>query len=53
MSFYSDKLAHIQVVINYQYSVAEMCTHEDTLTHKLGMPYVDDAMSYNSLTTKY
>ena len=28
-SFYSDKLAHVQVVINCQYSVAQMCTCED------------------------
>ena len=28
-----------------------MCTREDTLTHNLGVLYIDDAMSYNSLTT--
>ena len=28
-----------------------MCTHEDTLAHILGTPYIDDVMSYNSLTT--
>ena len=49
MIIYSDKLAHVQVVINCQYSVAQMCTREDTLAHYLGIP--DDVMSYNSLTT--
>ena len=34
MSIYSDKLAHIQVVINCWYSVAQMCTREDILAHK-------------------
>ena len=48
---YSDKLVHVQVVINYQYSVAPMCTFKDTLAHNLGTPYLDDIMSYNSLTT--
>ena len=52
MSIYSDKLAHIQVIINCQYSIAQMCTREDTLAHILGTPYIDDIMSYNSLTTK-
>ena len=28
-----------------------MCTCEDTLAHNLGAPYIDDIMSYNSLTT--
>ena len=51
MSIYSDKLAHVQVLINCQYSVAQMCTDEDTFTHNLGVPYFDDVMSYNSLTT--
>ena len=36
MSIYSNKLAHVQVVINFQYSVAQLRTHEDTLTHILG-----------------
>ena len=52
MSMYSDKLAHVQVVINCRYSVAQMCTREDTLPHILGVPYFDDFMSYNLLTTK-
>ena len=33
---YSDKLAHVQVIYNYQYFIAKMCTCEDTLAHKLG-----------------
>ena len=45
-----DKLAHIQVVIDCQYFVAQMCTHEDTHAHNLGAPYIDDVMSYNLLT---
>ena len=51
MSIYWDKLAHVQVVINCWYSVAQMCTREDMLAHILGAPYFDDVMSYNSLTT--
>ena len=51
MSIYSDKLAHVQVVINYPYLVAQKCTREDTLAHNIGGPYFDDVMSYNSLTT--
>ena len=45
MSIYSDKLAHIQVVINCRDSVAQMCTREDTLAHNLGVHYLDDVMS--------
>ena len=37
MSIYSDKLAHVQVVINSRDSVAQMCTREETLTHNLGV----------------
>ena len=33
MSIYSDKLAHVQAVINCRYSVAQMCTWEDTHAH--------------------
>ena len=29
MSIYSDKLVQVQVVINYPYFVAQMCTYED------------------------
>ena len=28
-----------------------MCTREDTPAHNLGVLYIDDVMSYNSLTT--
>ena len=50
MSIYLDKLAHVQVGINCQYSIAQMCTREDTLAHNLGALYFDDVMSYNLLT---
>ena len=50
MSIYSDKLAHVQVVINCQYSIAQMCTREDTLAQYLGALYLDDVMSHNWLT---
>ena len=50
MSIYSDKLAHVQVIINCQYSVAQMITSEDVLAYILGMPSIDNAMSYNLLT---
>ena len=48
---YSAKLTHVQVVINCRYSVAQMCTREDTLAHYLGMPFIDDFMRYNALIT--
>ena len=51
-SIYAHKLVHVQVVINCQYSVAHMCTSEDTPAHNLGAPNIDDVMSYNLLTTK-
>ena len=51
MSIYSDKLVHVQVVINCQYSVGQMCTREDALAYLLGAPSIGDVMSYNSLTT--
>ena len=50
ISIYWDKVAHVQVVINCRDSVAQVCTSEDILAHKLGAPYFDDVMSYNSLT---
>ena len=46
MRIYSDKLAHIQVVINCRYFVAQMCTLEDTLAHNLDAPYFGEVMSY-------
>ena len=51
MNIYSDKLAHIQVIINCQYSIAQMCTRKDTLAWCLGAPSMDDVMSHNELTT--
>ena len=51
MSIYLDKLAHIQVVINYQFFVAKVCSHDVMLTHNLGSLFIDDIMSYNSLKT--
>ena len=51
MSSYSDKFAHLQVVISCRYSVAQMCTREVKLAQYLGVPYLDDVMSHNELTT--
>ena len=45
MSIYSDKLAHVQVVINCPYFVAQICTREDPLALNLGVLYFDDVMS--------
>ena len=33
MSINLDKLAHVQVVINCRYSVAQMCIHKDMPAH--------------------
>ena len=33
MSIYLNKLTHAQVVINYLYSAAQLCTGKDTLTY--------------------
>ena len=46
-----DKLAHVQVLINCQYSIAQMCTREDMFAHYLGTLYLDDVLSQNELTT--
>ena len=51
MSIYSDKLTHVQVVINCLYSIAQFCAGKDTLAHISGTPSHDDVMSYDSLTT--
>ena len=51
MSIYSDRLAHIQIVFNCPYSIAQMCTHEDTLTHYLGALFIDVVMRHNTLIT--
>ena len=40
MSFYSDKLTHVQVIINCLYSVAQFCTSKDMLAHILGTPFI-------------
>ena len=53
MSIYSDKLAHVQVVINCRYSFAQLCACEDPLAHYLGARYLGDFMSQNELTTKF
>ena len=54
MRIYLDKLAHVQVVINCQYTIAQMCTCEDALAHNSALPYFGDIMSgYNSLTTLF
>ena len=50
MSIYSDKLTHVQVVINCPYSVAQFCTGKDMLAHILGALSNDDVMSYDLLT---
>ena len=50
MNIYSDKLAHIQVVINCRYLVAQSCTSEGELAYISGALSIDDVMSYNSLT---
>ena len=51
MIIYLNKLAHIQVVITCRYSLAQICTCEDTLTLYLVPPSLDDVISYNELTT--
>ena len=50
---YLAKLAHLQLVINCRYSVAQLCTRENMLAHILGMPYIDDVMSFDLLTTRF
>ena len=51
MSIFSDKLTHVQVVINCPHSVTQFGTGKDTLVHISGMPSNDNFMSYDSLTT--
>ena len=51
MSIYWDRLAHVQVVINCQYSVAQMCTREDTHTCLFTRAVLDEVMSQNEPTT--
>ena len=52
MSIYSDKLAHVQIVNNCGYSIAQMYTREDTLAHNLGVLFIDDLMRHNTLKIK-
>ena len=40
MNIYLDKLANVQVIINCQYFVAQMCTREDTLAQYLGPSFI-------------
>ena len=42
MSICLDKLAHVQVIFNCPYSIAQMCNCEDMLAHNSGAPYFDD-----------
>ena len=47
MSFYSDKLARVQVVINFWNIDAQMCIREDGLAYTSGARSIDDVMSYS------
>ena len=47
---YSDKLAHIQVIINCRYFMAQSCTSEGGLAYISGALSIDDVMSSNLLT---
>ena len=51
MSIYSDKLAHVQVVVKCRYFIAQLCTREDGLAYIFGAPFINDVMTYNLLTT--
>ena len=51
MIIYSDKLTYVWIVINCQYSVAQMCTCEDRLAHYLGAVYLDDLFGQISTHT--
>ena len=51
MSIHSDKLTHVQVVINSLYSFSQFCTGKDTLAHISGALSNDNVMSYDLLTT--
>ena len=51
MSIYSDKLAHVLVVINCRYSVAQMCIRKDTQACLFTRAVLDDVMSQDELTT--
>ena len=49
MSIYSDKEAHVHVIINCQNIDAQMCTREDGLAYIKGTLSIDDVMSYSLL----
>ena len=51
MLTYSDKLAHVQVIFNCRYFIAQLCTPKDGLAYILVESSISDVMSYNSLTT--
>ena len=53
MSIYSDKLAHVQVIIDCRYSIAQMCTPEDMLARYLGVPFIDDVIRHNTIISHY
>ena len=53
LSVYLDNLAYVQVVINCRYSIAQMCTQEDTHARLFRRSVFDDVMSQNELTTTH
>ena len=52
MSIYLDKLAHMQVIINCWYYVAQMHTWEEIQAHFNECIVLDDVMSQSELTIK-
>ena len=53
ISIYSEKLAHVQVLINCQFSVAQMRTWKDIHARLLMRTVLDDVMSQIELTTAF
>ena len=51
MSIYSEKLAQVQVLINCRYLIAPSEPMKMPPLINVGALYIDDIMSYNSLTT--
>ena len=51
MNIYSYKLAQVQVIINCQYFIAQMCTWEETYACLFKRAVLDDSMCQNELTT--
>ena len=47
----TDKVVKILLLINSRYSIAQMCTWEDTRARLFTRPVLDDVMSQNELTT--